>query len=219
MKQKVTRWSRPDPSDLHLALALHSLGSPGTLPARPAVSAQREFRGSCSLEVWNSQPGLCFFVFFLFFRVFVELFNMQFVSFCRELLSEPVTWLPAAPLYNSNGAIWVVIRKPHSSLPPTTYLSLPWSGGQDTQNKDDHPFLQLQQSHCISAVYFFISPEVWIFLGSVRAKSLQFCSTPCDPLDCSPPGSSIHGIIQARILEWVAISFSRFRTFWMSMLS
>ena len=66
---------------------------------------------------------------------------------------------------------------------------------------------------------FFISPEVWIFLGSVRAKSLQFCSTPCDPLDCSPPGSSIHGIIQARILEWVAISFSRFRTFWMSMLS
>ena len=31
----------------------------------------------------------------------------------------------------------------------------------------------------------------------------------CDPVDCSPPGSSIHGIPQARILEWVAISFSR----------
>lgn len=76
--------------DLHLALALRSLGRPGTLPARPAVSAQREFRGGCSLEVWNSQPGLCFF-FFSLFGVFVELFNMQFVSFCRELLSEPVT--------------------------------------------------------------------------------------------------------------------------------
>jgi len=37
----------------------------------------------------------------------------------------------------------------------------------------------------------------------------QSCLTLCDPVDCSPPGSSIHGIHQARILEWVAISFSR----------
>ena len=36
----------------------------------------------------------------------------------------------------------------------------------------------------------------------------QSCLTLCDPMDCSPPGSSIHGILQARILEWVAISFS-----------
>ena len=36
-----------------------------------------------------------------------------------------------------------------------------------------------------------------------------WCLTLCDPMDCSPPGSSIHGIFQARILEWVAISFSR----------
>ena len=35
------------------------------------------------------------------------------------------------------------------------------------------------------------------------------CLTPCNPLDCSPPGSSVHGILQARILEWVAVSFSR----------
>ena len=37
----------------------------------------------------------------------------------------------------------------------------------------------------------------------------QLCPTPWDPMDCSPPGSSVHGILQARILEWVAISFSR----------
>ena len=37
----------------------------------------------------------------------------------------------------------------------------------------------------------------------------QSCPTLCDPIDCSLPGSSIHGIFQARILEWVAISFSR----------
>ena len=35
------------------------------------------------------------------------------------------------------------------------------------------------------------------------------CPTLCDPVDCSPPGSSVHGLIQGRILEWVAISFSR----------
>ena len=37
----------------------------------------------------------------------------------------------------------------------------------------------------------------------------QSCPTLCDPMDCSLPGSSLHGILQARVLEWVAISFSR----------
>ena len=37
----------------------------------------------------------------------------------------------------------------------------------------------------------------------------QLCPTLCDPMECSLPGSSVHGIFQARILEWVAISFSR----------
>ena len=41
------------------------------------------------------------------------------------------------------------------------------------------------------------------------AKSLQSCPTVCDPMDGSPPGSSVQGILQARILEWVAISFSK----------
>ena len=42
----------------------------------------------------------------------------------------------------------------------------------------------------------------------VCAKSLQLCPTLGKPMDCSPPGSSVHGVLQARILEWVAISFS-----------
>ena len=37
----------------------------------------------------------------------------------------------------------------------------------------------------------------------------QSCLTLCNPMDCSPPGSSVHGILQARVLEWVAVSFSR----------
>ena len=41
------------------------------------------------------------------------------------------------------------------------------------------------------------------------SKSLWLCPTLSDPMDCSPPGSSAHGILQSRILEWVVISFSR----------
>ena len=44
--------------------------------------------------------------------------------------------------------------------------------------------------------------------AAAAAKSLQSCPTLCDPRDSSPPGSPIPGILQARTLEWVAISFS-----------
>ena len=73
------------------------------------------------------------------------------------------------------------------------------------------------------------SPALWadslpsdIFLGNHFLKCInlifdmksesevaQSCPTLCDPVDCSPPGSSVPGILQARILEWVAIPFSR----------
>ena len=44
--------------------------------------------------------------------------------------------------------------------------------------------------------------------AAAAAKSLQSCPTLCDPIDGSPPGSPIPGILQARTLEWVATSFS-----------
>ena len=49
------------------------------------------------------------------------------------------------------------------------------------------------------------------YQGSLKAKVLvsQSCSTVCDPVDRSPPDSSVHGIVQSRILEGVAIPFSR----------
>ena len=62
------------------------------------------------------------------------------------------------------------------------------------------------------------SPDPLLPLFSVRLSSLkvksesevtQSCPTLCDPMDCSLPGSSLHGILQARVLEWGAISFSR----------
>ena len=45
-------------------------------------------------------------------------------------------------------------------------------------------------------------------IAAAAAKSLQSCLTLCDPIDGSPPGSPVPGILQARTLEWVAISFS-----------
>ena len=45
-------------------------------------------------------------------------------------------------------------------------------------------------------------------LAAAAAKSLQLCPTPSDPMDCSLPGSSVHGIFQAGVLEWDAIAFS-----------
>ena len=45
--------------------------------------------------------------------------------------------------------------------------------------------------------------------GHIHAKSLKLCLTLCSPMDCSQPGSSVYGILQARILEWVAMPSSR----------
>ena len=51
------------------------------------------------------------------------------------------------------------------------------------------------------------SQEMWA-ASAAAAKSLQSCPTLCNPIDGSPPGSPVPGILQARTLEWVAISFS-----------
>ena len=58
-------------------------------------------------------------------------------------------------------------------------------------------------------------PDIYLFrvtaaaaAAAAAAKSLQSCLTLCDPIDGSPPGSTVPGILQARTREWVAISFS-----------
>ena len=59
--------------------------------------------------------------------------------------------------------------------------------------------------HLVKAMVF---PVVMYGCAAAAAKSLQSCLTLSDPMDCSPPGCSIHGIFQARVLEWGAIAFS-----------
>ena len=53
-----------------------------------------------------------------------------------------------------------------------------------------------------------VSINLICYLTTTTTKSLQSCPTLCDPIDGSPPGSPVPGILQARTLEWVAISFS-----------
>ena len=61
------------------------------------------------------------------------------------------------------------------------------------------------------SVYLFLVPLWWLMLSWALCvcEVAQSCLTLCNPVDCSLPGSSLHGILQARILEWVSISFSR----------
>ena len=61
------------------------------------------------------------------------------------------------------------------------------------------PFTDLKQHYLLITL---------LACAAAAAKSLQLCPTLCDPIDGSPPGSPVPGILQARTLEWVAISFS-----------
>ena len=60
-------------------------------------------------------------------------------------------------------------------------------------------------------IHTYISQNMYVYYV-LPAKLLQSCPTLCDPMDCSLPGFSIHEILQARTLEWVAISFSSYVT-------
>ena len=104
-------------------------------------------------------------------------------------------WLasPATVLHSGSFSIW---NAPLASQPL-------WN--------DIRAWLPLLQPHLPSVRGCKTLPHLWAFVHAMKVKVLviQLCLTCCDPMDCSPPGSSVHGILQARILEWVAISFSR----------
>ena len=78
--------------------------------------------------------------------------------------------------------------------------------------KKNHPMILIQVIHRYTlktaAQPQWFSAMTALKSSAAAAKSLQSCPTLCDPIDSSPPGSPIPGILQARTLEWVAISFS-----------
>ena len=74
-------------------------------------------------------------------------------------------------------------------------------------NRRDSPTSQFKRINSL-VLSFLYSPTLTSIHAAAAAKPHQSCPTLCDPIDSSPTGSSIHGIIQARILEWVAIALS-----------
>ena len=76
---------------------------------------------------------------------------------------------------------------------------------QGTQESSPTPQFQSINSSVLSFLY---GPTLISIHAAAAAKSLQSCPTLCDPTDSSPPDTPVPGILQARTLEWVAISFS-----------
>ena len=89
-------------------------------------------------------------------------------------------------MQNKSVAYWIIIRQKFLQLP---VLSSEWEVWQSTLTR--------------SPTTSFI-----LMTAAAAAKSLQSCPTLCDPIDSSPPGFPVPGILQARTLEWAAISFS-----------
>ena len=69
-------------------------------------------------------------------------------------------------------------------------------------------FLTLGKVFTYNLLKCFLIPFILSSSAAAAAKSLQSCPTLCDPIDSSPPGPAVPGILQVRTLEWVAISFS-----------
>ena len=69
------------------------------------------------------------------------------------------------------------------------------------------PITALKRGSCVGEEWESDGVTVWGCCH--RCLVVQLCLTLCDSMDCNPPGSSVHGILQVRILEWIAISVSR----------
>ena len=74
-----------------------------------------------------------------------------------------------------------------------------WAVPEISLNDSETLDLSFKVNPCINS---YIRGVLQANVPLVHVKSLQSCPTLCDPMDCSPPGSSVHGILQARVLEW-----------------
>ena len=98
-------------------------------------------------------------------------------------------------------------------------LGVPWTARRSNQSilKEISPEYSLE-GLMVKLKFQYFGHLMWR-TAAAAAKSLKSCLTLCDPIDSSPPGSPIPGILQARILEWVAISFSNAWTWKVNMKS
>ena len=134
----------------------------------------------------------------LSFRIKEELFRLAKTETVHQYYTDPKSyrnlWIRKTPMSARRRIVkavgsttWdstKVTREPHGREPQIRNLNKQWRSSIKTAGK-------------------------WAADGSKKSEVAQSWPTLCDPVDCSPPGFSIHGIFQAWVLEWVAISFSR----------
>ena len=101
----------------------------------------------------------------------------------------------------------VTVRKARVRVSDIFYLSLKQQEEANYKGQIFFPSLyKIKKRFLLKFCVAMMTPAA---AAAAAAKSLQSCPTPCDPIDSSPPGSPVPGILQARTLEWVAISISR----------
>ena len=122
----------------------------------------------------------------LSFYIFILLVSVQFSPQSCPTLCDPMDCsVPGLPV--------------HHQRPELAQTHVHWIG---VAIQLSYPLLSSSPAFSLPASGSFLMS--WIFISSVA----QSCPTPWDPMDCSTPGSSVHGIFQARVLEWGAIAFS-----------
>ena len=158
--------------------------------------APRVYPNSCPLSCW-CHPTIS---------------SSAIVPFSSRLQSFPVSGsFPLSRLFISGGQS-IGASNSASVLPMNIQGSFPLglTGFISLQSKGlsrSSPAAQLESINS-SAYNTYYHVNTMCLLACMGVKSLQLCRTLCNPMDCSPPGSSVLGIFWARILAWVAISFS-----------
>ena len=100
-------------------------------------------------------------------------------------------------------SLWPKKREGKIEVERNDGLRVPWGGQKSDQLSDERWAGTAGHSDMGS------DPRIQLVEECVHAKLLQSCPTLCNTMDCSPPGSSVRGILQARKLEWIAVSYSR----------
>ena len=121
-------------------------------------------------------------------------------------------WVELYTSVADNGSWWICI------LPSSPFRWIDWSvcsaltlrgpRGIESQQPTVETCRSMHSLLILFPSLSHFSTSLSAFSACVCVKSLQLCPALCEPVDCSPPVSSVYGILQARILEWVAIAFS-----------
>ena len=150
-------------------------------------------------EHWNGLPFPCSFKTFYYQKIqfLVSVKYLGFYKLCYDCL--PAVCVTLNLLMGKKKAEKNISEK-----------SWPEIGRRTGNGRDFLVFFNLPGLNMLYFTkYIFLKVLCYRFIGSAAAaKSLQSCLTLCDPIDGSPPGSPVPGILQARTLEWVAVSFS-----------